>query len=139
MLSSGKALKSCALPDDLTSLNAVTGLIAHLNGCREYSVWVEVFHTAVNHILQSGLNITAVKLLAVYDEGYRLAHVYKLFVKVYAQFASLRLLVRTVELHFDTPSLVFLNGGVFHIVDVHRNDIVLNRHFILGALLRWLH
>ena len=69
----------------------------------EYSVWVEVFHAAVNHILQSGLNITAVKLLTIYDEGYRLAHVYKLFVKVYAQLASLRLLVRTVELHFDTP------------------------------------
>ena len=51
MLSSGKALKSCAFPDDLTSLNAVTGLIAHLNRGREYSIWVEVFHAAVNHIL----------------------------------------------------------------------------------------
>ena len=61
---------------------AAIGLIVNLNRSRVDSVWVEIFGTAINHVLEVCLHILSIELFSVDDNGYGLVHVYEFAIQI---------------------------------------------------------
>ena len=57
-------------------------LIINLNGSWINSVWVEIFGTAINHVLEICLHILSIELFSVDDNCHRLVHVYEFAIQI---------------------------------------------------------
>ena len=110
-------------------------LISQINCHWIYAAWVEILGTTVYHRLQIGLDDALEHLLAIHPDGYRLAEVNQLIVKIYSQLATCGYGIAAVELQVDAPLLILHGRGVIHITYLDGNHILVDIHLVVSSLL----